>query len=100
MLSEVRFFLTDLLMLCEVASFLVYGVFWWGEDQKSRIIKGYVLYAMIIGLISFVIQITIFADFEIPFWGRFLIAIGLSLIFTKSPLYPMVAKNLPTTDEK
>jgi hypothetical protein len=62
------------------------------EDQKSKVLNGYIIYAMIVGLFTFLIQIVIFSDFEIPLWSRFIIALGLSLIFTKSPLYPTIAK--------
>lgn len=90
----------QIFIMSVIVSLFVYGILWWDEDQKSKVYQGYVIYAALVGFISFGAHILFFSDFELSVWGRLTIALTLSLMFTKSPLYPIIAKNFPTVDDK
>jgi len=90
----------QIFILCVIVSLLVYGILWWGEEQKSKVLQGYVIWAVLVGFIAFVAQVIIFGDYDLSLWGRLTIALTLSLMSTQSPLYKTIAKNFPAAPDK
>lgn len=74
------------LILSELFAIFFYCLVWFFKNQKITLLSGYIAYGVLVGFLSFIINLLLISKYEIHYFFQILIVIAISGYMMESSL--------------